>query len=61
MNDGVTKLQSLHTAYLHSEDVLVPVLPVGALGDVQLARLLRDAEQAVVAANDPEVDGHLLL
>ena len=56
VNDGVT----LHN-YLHSEDVLVPLFPVGALGDVQLARLLRDAEQAVVAAHDPEVDCHLLL
>ena len=57
MNDtGVT----IH-AYLHPEDVLVPLFPVGALGDVQLAGLLRDAEQAVVAAHDPEVNRHLVL
>ena len=56
MNDGVTI-----ASYLHSEDVLVPLFPVGALGDVELARLLGYAEQAVVAAHNPEVDRHLLL
>ena len=56
MNDGVT----IH-AHLHSEDVLVPLFPVGALGDVQLAGLLPEAEQAVVAPHDPEVDRHPLL
>lgn len=58
---SMSKLMS-YSCYLYSENVSVTVFPVRALRDVQLARLLGDAEQPIgdqYCSSHPPITAHL--